>query len=152
MPLPSLHHLRIGLLCSAAVLLAGVAKSDAALHITEFLANNSISLNDENGDSSDWIELFNSGPGSASLEGYFLTDDPAALTKSIFLRPNLSVGFPTNKAPTMVPINALATVKPKPPSLSSNRSFSFSVVPEITAVSKPNRNPPRAATREICKI
>ena len=81
MHLPSLHHLRIGLLCSPAVLLAGVAKSDAALHITEFLASNNSTLNDEDGDSSDWIELFNSGSGSASLDGYYLTDDPAALTK-----------------------------------------------------------------------
>ncbi len=71
----------VGLLCSAAVLLAGVAKSDAALHITEFLASNDTTLNDEDGDASDWIELFNSGPGSASLDGYYLTDDPAALTK-----------------------------------------------------------------------
>lgn len=69
------------MLCSAAVLLAGVAKSDADLHITEFLASNTSTLNDEDGDASDWIELFNSGPGSASLDGYYLTDDPAALTK-----------------------------------------------------------------------
>ena len=70
-----------GLLCCAAVLLAGVAKSDAALHITEFLADNNNSLNDEDGDAKDWIELFNSGPGSASLDGYYLTDDPGTLTK-----------------------------------------------------------------------
>ena len=34
------------------------------------------------------------------------------ITKSIFLRPNLSAGLPAVKAPTMVPMSAVATVKP----------------------------------------
>ena len=51
------------------------------LHVTEFLAVNGGSLFDEDGDSSDWIELYNSGPGSADLAGYYLTDDAGALTQ-----------------------------------------------------------------------
>ena len=56
----------------------------ADLHITEFMAINGGSLQDEDGDDSDWIELFNSGPGSIDLDGYFLTDDEGALTKWSF--------------------------------------------------------------------
>ena len=52
-----------------------------AVVITEFLAENSDGLRDSDGDSSDWIELFNAGPGAVNLGGYFLTDDESALTK-----------------------------------------------------------------------
>ena len=51
------------------------------LHITEFMANNGGSLLDSDGDASDWIEVFNSGPDKADLEGYFLTDQEDAMTK-----------------------------------------------------------------------
>lgn len=51
------------------------------LQISEFMADNHHSLHDEDGDSSDWIELLNAGENPASLEGWFLTDDPGNLTK-----------------------------------------------------------------------
>ena len=54
---------------------------DAALHITEFMSNNKESIEDEDGDASDWIEIFNSGPDPINLDGYYLTDDSGALTK-----------------------------------------------------------------------
>ena len=53
----------------------------AELHITEFMANNKNTIEDEDGDASDWIELFNSGIEPVNLEGYFLTDTADALTK-----------------------------------------------------------------------
>ena len=46
------------------------SRLDAALHITEFLANNEESIQDEDGDYSDWIEIFISGSESINLEGY----------------------------------------------------------------------------------
>lgn len=49
--------------------------------ISEFMADNKRTLNDEDGDGSDWIELFNAGATPASLDGWFLTDDPATPTK-----------------------------------------------------------------------
>ncbi|MBK1829432.1 lamin tail domain-containing protein [Verrucomicrobiaceae bacterium R5-34] len=52
--------------------------------ITEFMADNESGLADGDGDRSDWIELHNPGSVSASLAGYFLTDDPADLTKWAF--------------------------------------------------------------------
>ena len=39
------------------------------------------SLEDEDGDSPDWIELFNSGSTPVDLDGWYLSDDPALLTK-----------------------------------------------------------------------
>ncbi len=64
-------------------------------------------------------------------------------------RPHQSAGRPTSNAPTMVPNSALETVKPSRLSLSSYTSRKASVVPEITAVSKPNSSDPRAATRAL---
>ena len=45
------------------------------ISISEFLAVNSGSQFDEDGDSSDWIELYNGGGQSVSLNGWYLTDD-----------------------------------------------------------------------------
>ena len=49
--------------------------------INEFLAANGSGLRDDDGDNSDWIELRNTNPVATGLEGWFLTDDPANLTK-----------------------------------------------------------------------
>ncbi len=57
--------------------------------VSEFMADNSKTLNDEDGDQSDWIEMFNNGTTTANLGGWFLTDDPADLTKWRF--PNVSL-------------------------------------------------------------
>ncbi|MEE2946918.1 MAG: lamin tail domain-containing protein [Verrucomicrobiota bacterium] len=50
------------------------------LHITEFLADNGGSQLDSDGDASDWIEIFNSGPDTVDLDGFHLTDEKEALT------------------------------------------------------------------------
>ena len=50
------------------------------LVITEFMASNESTLADENGDYSDWIELFNTGADTVDLDGWYLTDDAADLT------------------------------------------------------------------------
>jgi hypothetical protein len=51
------------------------------LLITEFMASNTQTLNDDEGDRSDWIEIFNSGELAENLDGWFLTDDPNKLTQ-----------------------------------------------------------------------
>ncbi|MAB60170.1 MAG: hypothetical protein CMO46_06460, partial [Verrucomicrobiales bacterium] len=63
------------------VIIFSSSRLDAALHITEFLANNNESIQDEDGDTSDWIEIFNSGLDPINLDGYYLTDDSGSLTK-----------------------------------------------------------------------
>ncbi|MGE5294912.1 MAG: lamin tail domain-containing protein, partial [Solirubrobacterales bacterium] len=49
--------------------------------ITEFVASNDASLIDSDGDSSDWIEIYNPTVQPIDLEGWFLTDDLGDLTK-----------------------------------------------------------------------
>ena len=52
--------------------------------ITEFLASNSGGLLDGNGDSSDWVEIYNPTSGALDLAGWSLTDDAANLSKWSF--------------------------------------------------------------------
>jgi len=49
--------------------------------ISEFMADNESGLHDEDGDESDWIEVFNGNQVVASLEGWYLTDSPRNLTR-----------------------------------------------------------------------
>ena len=54
---------------------------DSRILVTEFVASNDDGILDEDGDSSDWIELLNVGSETADLEGWHLTDDAADLNK-----------------------------------------------------------------------
>jgi len=53
----------------------------SALVLSEFMASNNDGLLDAEGESSDWIEIFNSGSEAVDLTGLHLTDDPAALDR-----------------------------------------------------------------------
>ena len=57
--------------------------------ISEFMAENKNSLHDEDGDSPDWIELFNPTGAAVSLKDWGLTDDPSRLMKWRFPNVNL---------------------------------------------------------------
>ena len=53
--------------------------------INEFMASNDGALvNDEDGEDSDWIEIYNPSGSITDLEGYYLTDDAGDLTKWAF--------------------------------------------------------------------
>jgi hypothetical protein len=45
------------------------------LRITEFMASNDTGIRDGDGESSDWIEIFNAGNQTVDLSGMYLTDD-----------------------------------------------------------------------------
>ena len=62
------------------------------LHITEFLADNGGSQLDSDGDASDWIEIFNSGPDTVDLGDCYLTDQEEALTEWRFPAVQLPAG------------------------------------------------------------
>jgi hypothetical protein len=49
--------------------------------LNEFMAANNAGLRDEDGDTPDWIELRNTNRVAVDLEGWFLTDEAAYLTK-----------------------------------------------------------------------
>jgi hypothetical protein len=52
--------------------------------ISEFLASNKNGLLDENGDTSDWIELYNDGTSTVDLTGWTITDDAGTPGKWVF--------------------------------------------------------------------
>eukprot|EP01035_Chromulina_nebulosa_P013397 gene13397-17797_t len=49
--------------------------------ITEFMASNTLTLKDEDGAYSDWIEIYNPDAAPLNLAGWFLTDSASAKTK-----------------------------------------------------------------------
>ncbi|WP_169853001.1 lamin tail domain-containing protein [Anaerohalosphaera lusitana] len=53
----------------------------ATVLISEFMAYNRDSITDIDGDTSDWIELYNPMPQNINLKGWYLTDDSSDLTK-----------------------------------------------------------------------
>ncbi len=78
------------ILASALGCLSGAAlQAQETVTITEFLADNKSGLLDEDGEPSDWIEIFNSGAGPVDLGGWHLTDDPMDLAKWTFPSTNL---------------------------------------------------------------
>ena len=60
------------------------------LIISEFMARNTSTLVDEDGEYSDWVEIFNRGNTDVSLSGWHLTDDATQLDKWSF--PNQTLG------------------------------------------------------------
>jgi hypothetical protein len=65
----------------------------ADLVISEFLASNDTGIQDSFGTRQDWIEIYNAGDATATLNDYYLTDSAAALTKWRFpVGPTLAPG------------------------------------------------------------
>jgi len=62
------------------------------LYITEFLASNDTGLSDGDGNSSDWIEVFNASSSTINLADYYLTDDATELDKWRFPSASLESG------------------------------------------------------------
>jgi hypothetical protein len=72
------------------------------VRITEFMASNSHTLADEDGDYSDWIEIQNTATTNVNLLNWYLADKPSNLTKWAFPSTNLPPGnfmivFASNK-------------------------------------------------------
>lgn len=60
--------------------------------ISELMAINGNVLKDEDGDYSDWIELYNPGTTDINLDGWYLTDNPLNLSKWRFPAVSLKAG------------------------------------------------------------
>ena len=63
-----------------------------SIRINEFLAANVSGLVDENGETQDWIEIWNYGTSTVNLNGYALTDDPEDPGRWTFPSTNLAPG------------------------------------------------------------
>ena len=70
----------------------GPAQAQDKVFITEFVADNAGALLDQDGDASDWIEIYNTGPDTVDLNGWHLTDEPGNLAKWTFPATNLPPG------------------------------------------------------------
>jgi hypothetical protein len=58
--------------------------------ISEFMADNQTTLADEDGDYSDWIEVYNTSTNTVNLKGWYLTDNATNLTHWKF--PDTNIG------------------------------------------------------------
>lgn len=65
---------------------------DPAVMISEFMADNNDTLNDNDGDSSDWIEIFNPTGNAVDLNGWFLSNT----TNNLALWRFPSISLPAN--------------------------------------------------------
>src|SRR5581483_9228845 len=61
----------------------------AQVRITEFMASNSSTLADEDGDFSDWIEIQNTSASAVNLQNWSLTDSLGNLNKWVFPATNI---------------------------------------------------------------
>ena len=66
------------------LLLLASSLSAQSLILNEVMASNKTTIYDEDGDASDWIELYNNGNEQISLTGYSLSDDTLKANKWIF--------------------------------------------------------------------
>ena len=84
---------RLGLVVAWLVLsvVAPVRSADtfASVYISEFLADNQHGLQDEDGERSSWIEIYNGSTVTVNLAGWFLTDHPTNLTRWRFPKVSL---------------------------------------------------------------
>ncbi len=69
-----------------------VWSASAAVSINELMSSNGATLADENGDSPDWIELYNSSPSRVDLDGWGLSDNPDRPFKWRFREATLGPG------------------------------------------------------------
>ncbi len=79
-----------------------VVHSASPVIITEFMADNSSTLADEDGSYDDWIEIQNISAGAMNLDGWYLTDSAGNLTQWRFPATHLNAGaylvvFASNK-------------------------------------------------------
>jgi hypothetical protein len=77
------------LACLTSILSLPALLPAAGPRLNEFMAANSRTLVDEDGDRSDWIELHNPDPTPVNLDGWHLTDQSTNLTQWVF--PNITV-------------------------------------------------------------
>jgi hypothetical protein len=76
----------------AGLLLTVVFNARGGVVISEFLASNSGGLADQDGDSSDWIEIHNDSVSTVNLAGWHLTDSQSNPTMWTFPATNLPAG------------------------------------------------------------
>ena len=80
------------------------------------------------------------------------TRNRTPIQSSVCFRPNRSVGQPPRSEPTSVPQRAAPVARPCSSGLSSQSDWIVFSAPEMTTVSKPNRNPASADTTDQSRM
>jgi len=118
------------LIALAIVLAPGLLRAQNGVVISEFLAHNTSGLLDEDGEASDWIEIYNGGASSVNLGGWYLTDESTNLTKW---------GFPSTNLPAKAFLIVFASGKNRAvPGLPLHTSFNLSSTGEFLALVMPD--------------
>src|SRR5207247_5432748 len=78
------------LLC--VLVLRFMAHAASPLVLSEFMADNTHTLQDEDGSFEDWIEIYNTSSSPVNLDGWHLTDEANDLAKWRFPATNLHAG------------------------------------------------------------
>jgi hypothetical protein len=68
------------------------SEARASIVISEFLASNTAGMKDSDGETSDWVEVYNRGKSAVSLAGWRLTDDPNQTERFVFPEVSLEPG------------------------------------------------------------
>ena len=76
--------------CAAACLMAVAAVCPAQVVINEFMASNATTLTNAQGETEDWIEIYNASGVATNLEGWYLTDRASDLRQWRF--PSAPIG------------------------------------------------------------
>jgi hypothetical protein len=66
------------------------SEARASIVISEFLASNTAGMKDNDGETSDWVEVYNRGKAAVNLAGWRITDDPNQTERFVF--PEVSLG------------------------------------------------------------
>ncbi|MFO7657893.1 MAG: lamin tail domain-containing protein, partial [Bacteroidales bacterium] len=80
------------ILILASFYLAFTVKGQDKIIISEFMALNNSTLQDEDGDYEDWIEIYNAGTSEVNLAGWTLTDEVINYSKWLFPEITLNTG------------------------------------------------------------
>lgn len=67
-------------------------RAEGQLFINELMSNNQNTIQDSDGDYSDWLELYNAGASAVNLQGYALSDNPDSLMKYVFPSKTIAAG------------------------------------------------------------
>ena len=93
---PRIHVLLVGVLSLAAIAVLAhrvvEPTPESQIVLSEVVASNASTLLDEDGEASDWLELYNHGPETVELDGFYLTDDRSDLQQWRFPERTLQPG------------------------------------------------------------
>lgn len=90
------------------LLLVSCSVSGQGVSINEIMASNATTVADEDGDYSDWLELYNNGTEVVNLSGYYLSDNPGnpfkwTFPETILMPDSFLVVFASDKDRTSGP-------------------------------------------------